>query len=75
MPDKETKIDEIKNSMVAAYLEPILGRLSERAREEVIENFCRPRCGEAPGKRFCFIGRIVYKSLLRELLNKESSLN
>lgn len=74
MPDK-TKIDEIKNSMVAAYLKPILRRLSERAREEVIENFCQPRCGKAPGERFCFIGCFVYKRLLRELLHRESSLN
>jgi len=32
MPEKKTKTD-VKNSMVTAYLKPILRRLSERTRE------------------------------------------
>lgn len=67
---KKTKTDEIKDSMVTAYLEPIVRRLSERAREEVIETLCRPHCGKAPSRTFCLVARTVYIGFLHKLIQR-----
>lgn len=72
---KKKNLARPKDRMVKAYLEPLFERLSQRAREEVIEHFCRPRCGKAPSEGFCLAGRIMYGIVLRELMYRNSSLN
>jgi len=63
-----------KDFMVRAYLEPRFAEIKATAREEVIEHFCRPRCGNAPTEGFCFIGQAVFESVLGELMYRKSSL-
>lgn len=56
-------------------LNPIMGRLLERAREEVAENFCKPKCGHDPEGSFCTDAQITYRELLKHLFDDYAGLN
>jgi len=56
--------DKVRNDIAKLCLKPIYGRLSVRAKEEVAENFCKPKCGHGPEGKFCSEAECVYKGFL-----------
>jgi len=70
------KATDIRDSMAKDYLEPIINRLSERVRGEVVENFCIPHCGHPPTDgAFCKAAKQVYRSVLDLVMETASRLN
>lgn len=58
-------------------LNPIMERLAGRARDEVAENFCKPKCGIEirVENNFCPDAYITYGELLKHLFMEYSRLN
>ena len=56
-------------------LNPITERLSETAKQQVIDSFCPPNCGHSPEGSFCPDACITYGELLKRLFMEYSRLN
>lgn len=66
----------IATEIVQVSLNPITERLSERARQEMAENFCKPKCGREPEEDgFCRDAYMTYRQFLRLLFEGYASLN
>lgn len=67
--------EKTRKQIIKLSVAPILERLSERAREEVRENFCIPHCGKIPEGGFCPGAKAVYKGFLALLCKTYSGHN
>ena len=56
-------------------LNPIMERLSETAKQQVIDGFCQPNCGHSSEGSFCPDACITYGELLKHLFEGHASLN
>jgi len=67
--------NETMLEIVQLSLKPILNRLSERAYEEVVTNFCKPNCQKNPEGRLCRGAERVHRKVLTLLFEKYARLN
>lgn len=67
--------DKVKDNIAQLSVKPICDKLSERATDIVVENFCKPHCGGEPEGEFCADARGVYRRFLRQLCELYSSHN
>ena len=54
---------------------PITDRLSHQAYEQLVENFCLPRCGHTPNSELCAEAERVHQLLVALLFKSYSRLN
>jgi len=67
--------EETMHKVAKLSLRAILDRLSERAREEVREDFCKQHCGKVPSGELCPEARRVYKRFLTLQFENYSRFN
>lgn len=67
--------ERIATEIAHLSLNPIMERLSQRAKQEVAENFCKPKCGHSPEDAFCPDAYKTYRQFLRLLFERYASLN
>ena len=65
--------DKTKDEIAKLAVAPIMRRLSERAYEEVMENFCKVNCGQCPDGRLCSVAKRVHKGFLALLCQNYAS--
>jgi hypothetical protein len=56
-------------------LKPIMKKLGEVTKQQVIHSFCQPNCGHSPEGDFCPNAYITYRELLKYLFMEYSRLN
>ncbi len=66
--------ERIATEIAHLSLNPIMERLSERARDGVAENFCKPKCGREPDG-FCPDAYMTYRQFVGLLFERYVSLN
>lgn len=64
-----------RDQITKSYTEPIVRRLAQQAREQVIENFCMQQCHKAPHGRFCQEAKLVLYQVLHLLIEEQGKLN
>lgn len=70
------KLTNGRDTIARVYLEPIIGRLSDKAYGAVVESFCVKRCGRRPDSTgLCPGAKQAYEQLFRILMDGESELN
>ena len=67
--------DRIIAEIAQLSLNPVMRRLAEVAKQQVIDSFCQPNCGHSPEGDFCPDAYITYGELLKHLFTEYSRLN
>jgi hypothetical protein len=69
------KTDKVIAEIAQVSLTPIMRKLSEVAKQQVIDSFCQTNCGHGPEGSFCPEAFITYGGLLKHLFIEYSRLN
>lgn len=67
--------NETRDDIARLAIEPIRSKLSAMAKEEVVEEFCKPNCGHEPEAGFCPGAESIYKAVLSILLRAYRDFN
>lgn len=68
-------VADIRDKIAWISQKAITKQLSLRAYEQLVENFCLPRCGHTPDGQICALANAKHQALVALLFKEYSGLN